>query len=135
MVKIMRPAAATPPKKVKQSLQTTINKGPTRQYVEMDAFEAATAQASLDFDKVCKILGGLRAATQERRLLEKEVAEFEGQTASKREQLMLARDEVIAMSQALFPELYDMRLCPGGVETKLAIAIIAIIAAPLLNHS
>ena len=57
MVKIVRPAAAPPPRKVKQS-RITINKGLTRQYVEMDAFEAAPAQASPpkpDFDKVCQI--------------------------------------------------------------------------------
>ena len=97
MVKIMRPADATPPKKVKQSPQTTINKGP-----------AQVSPPKPDFDKVSQIFGSLLAATKKKRLLEKEVAELEGQIASKREQLKLVRDEVIAMSQAIFPDLYDM---------------------------
>ena len=97
MVKIVRPAAASPPKKVKQSPQTTINKGP-----------AQASPPKPDFDKVCQIFGSLRAATKERRLLEKEVAELEVQIAFKREQLRLARDDVIAMPQAFFPDLCDM---------------------------
>ena len=110
MVKIMRPAAATPPKKVKQSLQTTKMR-PTAATPPVDDFGAVPAQAPAPkphFHNFCQIVGSLRAATKERRLLEKEVAELEAQIAFKREQLRWVRDAVMDTSQALFPDLCDM---------------------------